>query len=189
MTELLQKLDGGILLFIQEHVRCGALTVIMKAASWIGNPPVICAIVALLFIFAKTRRLALDMGLGLACATAVNNLVIKNLVARPRPFLTIEALETVIEPLSSFSFPSGHSCAAFAAAFVIWRSFRDRGGGWAWPCAALVALSRIYVGVHYPSDILVGAAVGVLLSRGAFTLSRRFIKGDLITKWEKSRMA
>lgn len=190
MTEAITSLDGQILLFIQEHIRCGFLDVIMKAASWLGDNGLVWIIAAvLLLIFPKTRRGGLDTALCLAAASALNNLGIKNIVARARPYTVIEGLEILVEPLSSFSFPSGHSCSSFAAAFAIAMAFRGKGGGWAFLPACIIALSRLYVGVHYPTDVLCGAALGVLVAWGVYALSRRFIKGDLITQRERSKMS
>ncbi len=189
MTDALTALDGGILLFIQEHIRCGFLTPVMKLASLLGDGGMIWIITALvLLIIPKTRRRGLDAALCLAAAAALNNLVLKNIVARPRPFLTFPEIELLVKPLASYSFPSGHACSSFAAAFALARAFRGKGGAWAYVPAALIALSRIYVGIHYPTDILAGAVTGTLCAWGAYALSHRFIKSDLLTKRERERL-
>lgn len=188
MTEMITAIEGQILLFVQEHIRCSFLDVIMKAASRLGDDGLIWIVAAvLLLIFPKTRRGGLDTALSLAIASAVNNLGFKNLIARARPYNVIEGLEILVEPLASYSFPSGHSCSSFAAAFAIALAFRGKGGGAALILAALIALSRVYVGVHYPTDVLCGAALGMLAASCVCRLSRRFIKSDLITKRERSR--
>lgn len=182
MMDAITAIDGQILLFIQEHIRCAFLTPIMKFASLIGDAGIVWILAALvLLIFPKTRRRGLDAALCLAAAAIINNLVIKNLVARPRPFLTISELELIIEPLTSYSFPSGHACASFAAAFAIARGFHDRHGGWVYLPAAVIALSRIYVGIHYPTDILAGAIIGTLCAWGVYALSQRFIRQDFLS--------
>lgn len=182
MTEAITAIDGQILLFIQEHIRCAFLTPVMKFASFIGDAGAVWILAALvLLIVPKTHRRGLDAALCLAVAAIVNNLVIKNLVARPRPFLTFAELELLIDPLMSYSFPSGHACASFAAAFAIARGFRGSHGGWAYLPAAVIALSRIYVGIHYPTDILAGAAVGTLCAWGVCALSQRFIRQDFLS--------
>ncbi len=189
MTDAITALDGSILLFIQEHIRCDALTPVMKLASRLGDGGMIWILIALvLLVIPKTRRCGFDMALCLVIASVVNNLVIKNLVARPRPFLTFPELELLVKPLMSYSFPSGHTCSSFAAAFALAFGFRGKGGGWAYLGAALIALSRIYVGIHYPTDIIAGAAVGTLCAWGVCTLSHRFIKGDLIIKRKHERL-
>lgn len=189
MTNAVTALDGSILLFIQEHIRCGFLTPIMKGASFLGDGGIIWILIAvILLIIPKTRRRGLDMALCLALAAAVNNLLFKNLVARPRPFVTFPEIELLVKPLTSYSFPSGHACSSFAAAFALACAFRGKGGGWAYVPAALIALSRIYVGIHYPTDILAGAAIGTLCAWVVYALSQRFIKGDLLTKREREKL-
>ena len=79
-----------------------------------------------------------------------------------RPYEVIEGLELLIERQPDWSFPSGHSAASFAAATVIWLSHRRTG----WPAvvlAGLIALSRLYVGVHYPTDVMFGALSGIII--------------------------
>ena len=67
----------------------------------------------------------------------------------------------IIERQHDFSFPSGHTCASFAAAFALYKTLPRRWGIACLVLAALISLSRLYVGVHYPSDVLGGAAVGI----------------------------
>ena len=176
MLQTIQQIDADILLFIQDHVRCGALDPVMKFASFIGDYGMIWIILAAgLLVSRKTRRGGIDMLVCLAISAALCNLVFKNLVARVRPFLTIEELELIIKPLYSYSFPSGHACSSFASAMALTLAFRGK-GAWAFIPAALIAFSRIYVGIHYPSDILCGAVIGVLISLFTYELSRRIIK-------------
>ncbi len=187
MLQSIQSLDTAILLFIQEHIRNGFLTPVMKAASFLGDNGLIwIALTVLLLLLPRTRRGGLDVCLSLAFATALNNLVLKKLIARPRPFLTIETLELIVAPLKSSSFPSGHACAAFAAAFALTRAFGKK-GAWAYLPAALIALSRIYVGIHYPSDVLCGAVFGTVCALIACLLSRRFVRSDLLLPRERER--
>lgn len=81
------------------------------------------------------------------------------LIARPRPFDALADMQLLVNRETSFSFPSGHASVAFALAFVVYRQDRDWGMAFL-ILATLVAFGRVFVGVHYPLDILVGAVVG-----------------------------
>ena len=167
MLEVLQTLDGGILLWIQEHLRMDWLTALLTRYTNLGEAGVIWIVIALIFLFIPKMRKAglLSLAAMLICYVC-NDLVIKNLVMRPRPFLSVEGLLPLIQRPDSYSFPSGHSCSSFAAARV-WAQTLE--GRWAKRAkilllvmAMVMALSRLYVGVHYPTDVLVGSLLGVL---------------------------
>ena len=163
MLQMIQSADEAIMLFIQNSLRFEPLSSIAKVITYIGEAGAIWIVIGLILIFAcKDRRTGILVLAGLAIGYLINDIIIKNIVMRPRPFLDIPALETLIKQPSSFSFPSGHSSSGFCSAYII--SAR-KGGKWRWcyALAAVIALSRPYVGVHYLSDILVGAILGTLV--------------------------
>ena len=91
------------------------------------------------------------------------------MVARPRPFVVNELIEPLVGGVSPYrSFPSGHSGGSFAAMFALYRWVPKKIGIPALFLASLVALSRLYVGVHYPTDILGGFFIGLVCSMVAF---------------------
>ncbi|MCS7065173.1 MAG: phosphatase PAP2 family protein, partial [Fimbriimonadales bacterium] len=98
--------------------------------------------------------------------------LLKHLVPRPRPSNLPDVLVAPDERIFARSFPSGHTATAFALACWLWlmvRGTRYRWLGWlGWLLAALVGLSRIYRGVHYPSDVIAGALIGILWGLIAF---------------------
>lgn len=100
------------------------------------------------------------------------NVGLKNIVARTRPYEVIEGLRILVERQSDFSFPSGHSCASFASAFVYFRMAPKKWGIPALILAALIAFSRLYVGVHYPTDVIAGILIGILSALAAMALVR-----------------
>lgn len=163
-----QNLDGEILLQIQQHLRTDMLTPFMKIVTFLGNGGwfwILCAVV--LLAVPKTRKTGYAAVLSLIFGVIVTNLLLKNIVARPRPFAEIEALIPLIAKPTDFSFPSGHTTASFAVALVMLRMLPKKIGIPAVVLAALVAFSRLYLGVHYPTDVLVGfvvALVGSLLA-------------------------
>lgn len=158
-----QNLDGEILLQIQQHLRTDMLTPLMKFVTFLGNGGwfwILCAVV--LLAIPKTRKTGYAAVLSLIFGVIVTNLLLKNIVARPRPFAEIEALIPLIAKPTDFSFPSGHTTASFAVALVMLRMLPKKIGIPAVVLAALVVFSRLYLGVHYPTDVLAGFVVALV---------------------------
>lgn len=158
-----QNLDGEILLQIQQHLRTDMLTPFMKIVTFLGNGGwfwILCVVV--LLAVPKTRKTGYAAVLSLIFGVIVTNLLLKNIVARPRPFAEIEALIPLIAKPTDFSFPSGHTTASFAVALVMLRMLPKKIGIPAVVLAALVAFSRLYLGVHYPTDVLTGFVVALV---------------------------
>lgn len=118
----------------------------------------------ILLIVKKTRKIGLVTAVSLLSSYVVNNLILKNLVARVRPYEAVDGLQRIIEAQSDFSFPSGHSASSFAAAVVIFMLCPRKYGVPALVLAFLIALSRLYVGVHYPTDVLTGVISGTVIA-------------------------
>ena len=168
-----QNLDGEILLQIQQHLRTDMLTPFMKIVTFLGNGGwflILCAVV--LLAVPKTRKTGYAAVFSLIFGAIVTNLLLKNIVARPRPFAEIEALIPLIAKPTDFSFPSGHTTASFAVALVMLRMLPKKIGIPAVVLAALVAFSRLYLGVHYPTDVLVGFLVALMGSTVAVWIVR-----------------
>ncbi len=154
------QIDGAILLFIQDNLRSPSLTPFFKAVADYGV--IVMGLYVVLMLLWEKRRI-----FPIASACIVSGLLgdfmkdyLKKLVMRPRPFLDVPSLVPAIKPPKNFSFPSGHTTLAFAVAFIISRILPKRYSIPAFLIAALVAFSRLYLGVHYPSDILGGICVG-----------------------------
>lgn len=175
MFHAFQEMDSAIILFIQDNVRSNYLDAVMKCASIIGNYGIVWIVAGLsLLISPKTRRAGIGVLICLAVASIVSNVVIKNIVARPRPSIIHAALEAIIPLPPSFSFPSGHACSSFASATALTLALKWR-GAWSFILASLIAFSRVYVGVHYMSDVIFGAALGVLISLFTYKFSINLI--------------
>ena len=161
MLEAIQSLDGAALLAIQS-VRTPILDGLVSGYTALGNAGLLWIALSLAMLCHKSTRRAggaalLALTLGLLCT----NVALKHLVARPRPWLDVAGLVPLIAEHDPNSFPSGHTTAAFAAGMVWARALP---WGWARPLAVVMAvcmgLSRLYVGVHYPTDVITGALVG-----------------------------
>ena len=160
MTAAVLAFDAEILRFVQESIRFPALTAVMRFFSTIGDMGLVWILLGLVLVcIRRTRRGGIDMLCALTVEFVLCDLVIKRLAARARPYLSLEWLELLVHEEASFSFPSGHSASSFACAAALTCAFGKK-GALAFIPAALIALSRIYVGVHYPSDVLIGAVLG-----------------------------
>ena len=158
--------EAEFLLFLQEHVRCGFLTVIFKIATYMGNYGIlwISTCVALI-AFKKTRRIGLITAAALIINLLICNVIIKSSVGRVRPYEVIEGLKILIREPVDTSFPSGHTSSAFAIACAIICNLQKKR-----PCvvisllfiASMIGFSRLYLGVHYPSDVLCGMLFGII---------------------------
>lgn len=156
-------LDQMILLFIQDSIRCDWLTDIIRAITLMGDNGLIwLVLLLLLLIYPKTRKLGIVAGLSFLLCVGVAE-VIKNLVMRPRPFLDIAELVPLVKPPQSYSFPSVHTVSSFSVAWILlWSRERKAIRYAVFAFALLMAFSRLYVGVHYPSDVLTGMLLAFL---------------------------
>ena len=160
--EALLNLDGGILLFLQDAVRNPVLNPIMTVITSLGNAGIIWILLtAALLIPKKTRKIGCMSACALLASLLFNNILLKNLVARVRPYNAIEALIPIVSKPSEYSFPSGHAGSSFASAWVLYRRLPKRFGIPALVLAGLIGVSRLYVGVHYPTDVLAGLISGI----------------------------
>ncbi len=178
IMEKLMDLDGNILLWIQENLRNDILTPVMKCLSRIADNGLIWIVIAvLLLIFSSTRKVGFTVGMSLLSNLLVMNLILKNLVARIRPYEAIEGLTRLVPAEKSFSFPSGHAGHAFAAAVVLYCMLPKKYGIPALVLAGLISVSRMYVGVHYPTDVLAGAVIGTGIALLCVTFMEKISAG------------
>ncbi len=161
--DTLLALDGGILLWIQEFLRRDWLTPVVAFFTHLGDHGLVwIALCLLLLCFKKTRKAGVAGAIALIFSLLLTNGVLKHLVGRTRPWIDVAGLVALVREPDPNSFPSGHTSAAFAAAVAWWRTLPWRWGAVALAAAVLMGLSRLYVGVHYPTDVLCGVAVGCL---------------------------
>ncbi len=184
MIEFITGIDIAILEAIQ-GIKCGFLDLLVPLITRLGDGGIFWIALAVIFlIFKKTRKMGLAMGFALIFGLIVGNITLKPLIARIRPYdlAGYEAIRAklLVEPLKDFSFPSGHTLASFEGATAIFM-FNKKWGIPALALAAMVALSRLYLFVHYPSDVLAGLILGVTFGILGAMLSR-LILGKLEEK-------
>lgn len=159
----LGRFEGNILLFIQNHIRCALLNGPMYVVSRLGDAGLIwIAVTLLLLAMKRTRRIGVASAIALLTGVLATNLVLKPLIHRTRPYEVFEALRTLVPAERDYSFPSGHSTSSFAAGWAIFRVAPKKYGSIALALAICIAISRLYVGVHYPTDVLAGIAIGIV---------------------------
>ena len=172
--EALTQWEGQVLLWIQDNLRWEPLTPLVKAVTFLGNGGWFwIALAVVLLLFRPTRRAALAAGIGLLLSLLVNNLLLKEWIARTLPYVVTVGLTLLVEVQKDFSFPSGHAGASFAAAVAMFPFLPRRWGVLLIVLAVLIALSRLYVGVHFPTDVLAGALIGTVLGLAASAAARR----------------
>lgn len=175
MPEFIQQIDEQALVWIAQNVRCALLDPFMKLYTQLGNTGMLFIVLGMvLLLFKQTRKAGFSALCAMLIGLVVVNFTIKPLVARDRPWLAIENFVNLVPERDPNSFPSGHTNAAFAFALAVCRSAPKKWMKIASVCAAVVmGLSRLYVGVHFPSDVLAGAVVGSLCGiLGAFVVSK-----------------
>jgi membrane-associated phospholipid phosphatase len=165
----LQTIDSAAFRFVNQSLANPVFDRLMPFLS--GNPffaPALVGLITLLLWRGGSRgRLCVAMLLLFVLAT--NNWVVENLKqlgARPRPFLQMPDVRLLVGRGGSHAMPSSHAANWFAATAMVWFYYRRTAAFVLLPLAILVSFSRIYNGVHYPSDVLAGALVGAAVGRG-----------------------
>ena len=160
--EAVFQFDSSILLWIQNNLRTGFLDPIMKAITMLGDKGMIWILITLaLLIVRRTRRLGVICAASMVIGLLVTNLIIKNWAARIRPYELIPGLQCIVPLAKDYSFPSGHATNSLACAWVLFRKAPKKYGVPALILAILISLSRLYVGIHYPTDVLGGVVIGI----------------------------
>lgn len=172
-------IDHSILLWIQEVIRTPVLTAFFRTYTHMGDKGLlwICLTIVLLFP-KKTRKTGFLCAGSLIGSLLINNEILKKLVARTRPFDAFSDLVPLVGRPGGDSFPSGHTGAAFAFCWVIFRTQPKKFGIPALILAGLMGLSRLYVGVHYPTDVIAGMITGILIGEVMVRLGKMNRKSE-----------
>ena len=177
---LAEHFDLPILEWIAGNLRCAFLDTVMPIITLLGDAGIFwIAIAAILLFIPKYRRVGLGMGAALIMGLLVCNVTMKPLFARPRPYDYQlvhfgKEIALLIEAQHDFSFPSGHTLASFEAATVL-ALHSKKAGIPALILAGLIAFSRLYLYVHYPTDVLFSVAMGIGFGfLGAFLVKKGF---------------
>ena len=163
---LLWKYDFEILFFIQDHIRNDFLDVVVPFYTNLGDDGIIWIVLGVVMLIPKkTRKCGIMILAALLVMLLVNNMVLKNLVARPRPCATYPEMVDLVHVPTSYSFPSGHTVSAIAVAVTVLLHHKKFGIA-ILTMAILMGLTRLYVFVHFPTDVYGGMIVGTAIALG-----------------------
>ena len=193
------QLDGNLLIGIQHTLNADWLTPIMKIITLFGEDGIFWILVCLvLILFRRTRRLGVICSLSLMFAFITCNLILKPAVDRIRPWVTFQMVNALLPPPGDASFPSGHSANSMGPAWALFiatmpvrtasgRSYDEvRCLGWkgegaspqmmhrlgiaAVILALLIGVSRLYLGMHYPTDVVCGLLLGMIAATAVYVV-------------------
>ena len=187
------QLDGNLLIGIQHALNADWLTPVMKLITLFGENGIFWIVACLvMLLFRKTRRLGIICSFSLLFTFIICNLCLKPAIDRIRPWVTFQLVDAMLPPPGDASFPSGHSANSMGPAWAMFiatmpvktaagRSYEDvRCLGWkgeglsprlmhrigiaAVVLAVLIGISRLYLGMHYPSDVVCGLLLGMIVA-------------------------
>lgn len=175
--EALIDLDLRILYFIQENLRTPLGDLVMRFITSLGDGGWFwIALTLALCIVKKTRRAGFTAAIALIVGALLTNILLKNAVARIRPYDLWTALQPIVERPKDYSFPSGHTTASMAATLTYCKTLPQKASIPLLLLGISISLSRLYVGVHYPTDILGGLLVAAVAATSALLVMKRFWK-------------
>ena len=178
----IQSADLSVLRFIRDNIANPVLDFLMPIITLIGEDGILWIVVSLaLMCFRKTRKAGFVMGLSLIIGLVTVNLTIKPIVGRIRPYI-VDNVPILVERLDDASFPSGHTTACFECAVSLILCGYKKWGYVSIGIAFLVAFSRLYLYVHFPSDVITGAIIGTAVAFLSF-----FVVSKLWDMYQKSK--
>ena len=157
------NIEFAILDFIRNYITSPVMDKIMVFITTLGNAGMIWIVLAIFMLCSKKyRKTGIVLAIGLICSLLIGNVILKPLFHRLRPFQVREGISLIISAPHDFSFPSGHTLASVISATIL--MLRERKiGVYALVLAILIAFSRLYLYVHFPTDVLGGAVLGVAI--------------------------
>lgn len=172
--------DSTIMTAVQQNLHNSFTDFIFPIITYLGEKGIFWIAISLVFMCVKkTRKCGFCMLLAVGLGFLSGELILKNIICRPRPFVSFPEFTTLlISPPSGWSCPSGHSCSSFAAATTLFIHNKKLGVP-ALILAALIAFSRVFLFVHWPSDVLFGSALGVVSAIVVYLCAGKFQKNTV----------
>lgn len=170
ISKKINKFDMYILFIIKKYIQNKYLDILMPIITRLGNLGIIWILMAIILLLDKPYRMVGNMVLiALIISTVIGEGIIKHLVRRFRPCSKVNNIKLLIKKPLSYSFPSGHTLSSFAVASVLSVFFTEYKLFFL-GVAFLIAVSRIYLYVHYPTDVVAGVIFGLLCSKLVFII-------------------
>lgn len=171
---LIQSMDKNILLFINQYFNNIFLDGVFVFTTSLGNLGIIWIIIAaVLLLNKKYKKTGILLLVALLLSTALAEGIFKHLVNRPRPFYSMPNVKLLINKPFTSSFPSGHSASSFASAGIL-SKYINKYKSFFYALASLIAFSRLYLFVHYPSDVIAGILLGIVCSKIVISFGNKF---------------
>ena len=162
MTDFITNIDFSILYWIQDNLRNSFMDFVMPLFSNLQDGGLIWISIAVVMLFFKrTRYCGIAVLFAMGIDTLITEYGIKNVVCRVRPCNLVDDVNMLVEKPTSYSFPSNHSASAFAGAVAVMLTIKKK--AWTIPAfvfSGIIAFSRMYVFVHFPSDVFAGILLG-----------------------------
>ena len=164
------NIDKSILRFTEIYIQSPLLDRVMPFISRLGDHGYIWIAISIIFILNKKYRKAGILALcSLFIGMILGEVLLKNIIARPRPFVEMPNIELLIPKPTTYSFPSGHTASSFAAAGAFAKIIHDKKITIPlFLLACMISFSRVYLMVHYPTDIIGGIILGLLSANLAY---------------------
>ena len=174
----MNEFEITILDFIQEHLHFGFLDKMMVLLTRLADDGIVWIVLAIALIcFKQTRKMGITVGVALLLGLLIGNVGLKNIFARPRPYTVNPNIvpNMLVDTLSDFSFPSGHTRCCFESGMAMFL-FDKRWGKVAFVLGGIIGFSRMYLYMHYPTDVIVGLLLGLLNGFVAFVIVDKIYK-------------
>lgn len=168
-------IDLFILDFIREHISNPVLNPIAIGITWLGEYGIVPIVLTIIMLCTKRfRKMGIAMAIAIIIGFVVGNLTLKPIIARVRPY-DLNDVSLIVPRLKDFSFPSAHTMITFCVSTAMVH-YRRKIGITGLVLAGFVGLSRLYLYVHYPSDVIVGCIMGIAFGIIAVKITEMLFK-------------
>lgn len=184
--DTIREIDFMVLDYIREHLQNGFLDRLMPIVTAFGDMGILWVAVAVVISAkSKYRKCSLTMLIGMILGVVIGNFALKNIIRRERPCWIVDLTSMLIENPDDFSFPSGHTMSSFIASTILMH-YDKRLGIPAVGVSLLIAFSRMYLYVHFPTDVIGGALIGIGIAIMTISLTNKYVFKNSDCKIENS---